>query len=298
MFTIFGFSFLFTKNSLELMSPVQVLAYRFAMAAFLLTLLKATGVLKINLKGKNLKGILILALTQPVAYFIFETNGINMTSSSEAGIMVSLIPIVTAILAALFLKERTNISQVVFVLMSVAGALFIILIKGASDVGNNYLGLLVLMGAVVSSGLYNILSRKVSIDFKPVEVTFVMMWAGAIAFNSFGFIKAALNGNAKNFYSPLLLSDSWVPILYLGVLSSVGAFFMMNYMLSKISASQTAVFSNLATVVSILAGVLIRGEAFYWYQAVGGAMILIGVWGTNYYAGRDIVASVQEANAV
>jgi len=58
---------------------------------------------------------------------------------------------------------------------------------------------------------------------------------------------------------------------------------MMNFILSKIEAAQSAVFANLTTIVSILAGVFIRGENFYWFQIVGGILIVIGVWGTNYY---------------
>jgi len=56
---------------------------------------------------------------------------------------------------------------------------------------------------------------------------------------------------------------------------------MMNYMLSKIPASNSSVFSNLTTVVSIIAGVFIRHEAFHWYQFAGSVVIILGVWGTN-----------------
>jgi len=283
VFTIFGFSFLFTKNSLEIMSPLQVLAYRFTTAALLLSLFRLSGILKVNLRGKNIKDLLVLALAEPVAYFMFETAGINMTSSSEAGMMIALIPVVVTILAALFLNEKPCVKQVFFILISVAGVIFIILSQGASDIGGSYLGLLALMGAVLSASVYNILSRKLSFVFKPVEITFVMMWRGAITFNVIGILSAVFNGNVQYFYAPLLIWESWIPVLYLGVLSSVAAYFMMNYMLSKLPASQTSVFTNLTTVISILAGVLIRGEEFYWFHAVGGAMILLGVWGTNYY---------------
>lgn len=39
-------------------------------------------------------------------------------------------------------------------------------------------------------------------------------------------------------------------------------------------------------MTSIVAGVLIRHEPFYWYQIVGAIMILSGVWGTNYFGSK------------
>ena len=49
------------------------------------------GVLKVNLRAKNLCPLLILGLIQPVLYFIFETIGIALTSAPEASIVVALI---------------------------------------------------------------------------------------------------------------------------------------------------------------------------------------------------------------
>jgi drug/metabolite transporter (DMT)-like permease len=84
-----------------------------------------------------------------------------------------------------------------------------------------------------------------------------------------------------------------VSVIYLGVLSSVVAFFMMNYTLSKITAAQSAVFANLTTVVSIIAGVIFRNEPFFKFQVVGAVLIIIGVWGTNYF-GRPVVEKGEE----
>lgn len=281
---IFGFSFMFTKNSLEIMTPLQVLAYRFLIAALILSVLKAVGVIKIDLKGKRKAWLVTLAFIHPVIYFVFETTGINLTSSSEAGMMIALIPIIVTILGAVFLKEKPSFLQTVFTVLSVFGVFFIMLSQGMANVDPNFIGIAALIGAVLSAGIFNILSRKLSFHFKPVEITFVMMWVGAITFNILAVGDNVLKGDIANYYKPLLSFNSWLPILYLGVISSVIAFFMMNYMLSKMSAFQSAVFANLTTVISILAGVFIRGEAFQWYQAAGGVMILLGVWGTNYFS--------------
>lgn len=68
-------------------------------------------------------------------------------------------------------------------------------------------------------------------------------------------------------------------MLYLGVLSSIIAFFCINYAVSKIRTSRTASFANLTTVISILAGILLGGEKVYVLQIIGIALILLSIWG-------------------
>lgn len=279
--SIFGFTFMFTKEGLEVISTFHLLGFRFGLAAIMMTILYFLNIIEVDFSGKDLKGLFILASAQPGLYFIFETLGVNMTASSEAGLMISLIPVVVTILAAFFLNEKPGKKQLIFILLSVAGVIFIVLMKGSTEVANNFLGMLILGGAVLMGGIYNILSRKLSLDFSPIEITFVMIWYGTILFNIIAIF--CYQGSFSGYFSPLLQLEVLIPVVYLGVLASVIAFFMMNYTLSRIQASQAAVFANFTTVVSIIAGVVFRGEPFYWFQFVGAALIIIGVWGTNYY---------------
>jgi len=279
--SIFGFSFMFTKEALELLEPFHLLAFRFSVAAISLSFLVVLNIIKINFKGKKMGLLILLAVVQPGLYFIFETLGIAMTTSSEAGMMIALIPVFVTILAAIFLKEKPALIQIPFIILSVAGVLFIVLMRDNSGQSGKLIGIIYLLGAVLMAGIYNILSRKLSLSFKPVEITYLMMWSGAVFFNILAIVKH--RGGLYSYFTPLFNTQILISILYLGILSSVVAFLMMNYTLSQIEAAQAAVFANLTTIVSILAGVFIRGENFYWFQIVGGILIVAGVWGTNYY---------------
>ncbi|MTI69620.1 MAG: EamA/RhaT family transporter [Firmicutes bacterium] len=292
---IFGFSFLFTKIGLMNIDndPFHLLGFRFAVAAITLTILMIFGIIKINFKGKKLHILFLLSLFQPITYFICETVGIKMTSSSEAGMMIALIPVIVTIFGALFLKEKPSLLQTVFVITSVAGVLFINIMKGETT--GNITGMLILLGAIIAAGFFNVLSRKSSLHFRPVEITFIMMWVGAIVFNGISITQHALNNELDTYLMPIGNIKVVISILYLGILSSVIAFFMVNFMLSKIEASKSAVFANITTIISILAGVIILGEDFYWYHVLGGILILIGVWGTNYYGKKERTLKVKEA---
>ncbi|MDZ7672373.1 MAG: DMT family transporter [Halanaerobiales bacterium] len=279
--TIFGFSFMYTKEALEIIGPFQLMGYRFLVAALLVNILWLLGVFKISVKLKKVKYLFIIALAQPILYFVFETTGMNYTTSSEAGLLISLIPVVVTILAIFFLNEIPGKKQTIYIVLSVAGVIFITIMKSSTEISGNFLGMALIGGAVIMAGIYNIMSRKMSVDFKPEVITYFMMTIAAVVFNI--ILLSSKATTLSNYIDPLTDLKVLIPVIYLGVLSSVLAFFFVNYTLSKLPASQSAVFANLTTVVSILAGVFIRNEPFYWFQIVGAVLIIIGVWGTNYY---------------
>ena len=291
---IFGFSFMFSKVALGVMTPIEMIAYRFLLAALVLYVLKLFKLIKINLKGKKMKVVLLVSLAEPVVYFIFESLGLNLTSSFEAGLMISLIPVITVAFSIIFLKERVKLIQILFMIMSLGGVLFINLMKENLSLSGNLLGVLFLLIAVTASGFYNIGSKKASTSFTPVEITYVMMWVGAISFNSILIVNNIIKGTMKSYFEPLLSWQGIIPIIYLGILSSIVAFFLVNYSISKMEVSQFSVLANITTIVSIFAGVFILKERFLWYHIVGSIVILLGVWGTVYFGEKDELPLIKD----
>lgn len=53
--TLYGLSYMFTKQAMEVTSAFTLLGWRFLVAAVVMSLLVLSGVIKINLKGKSLK---------------------------------------------------------------------------------------------------------------------------------------------------------------------------------------------------------------------------------------------------
>lgn len=283
---LFGLSFMFTREALDILAPMQLLSFRFALAALSLTVLRLAGVIRVDLRGKNLNSLFVVALFQPVLYFIFETTGVKLTSASEAGMMMGLIPVVVVLLEVPFFKSAPSFKQLASVVLSVAGVFFIVVMKGNVELGYNIWGTLALIGAVLAAGMYNIYSKKSTLAFTPVEITYLMMWTGALLFSGIVLLQHMVDGTLGAMFIPLAQPRILAAIVYLGIFSSVLAFFLMNFMLSKIRASQTATYINLTTVVAILGGILFRGETFAWFQGVGAFMIILGVWGTAWF-GRE-----------
>ncbi|MFL0250077.1 DMT family transporter [Clostridium neuense] len=278
---IFGLSFLFTKRALRVSAPIELVAFRFFTAFSVMTVLIKVKLIKVGFKNKPIKWLGILAFFEPVMYFIFETYGVKNTSSSISGLMIALIPIAVTILAAYFLKEIPSIKRLIYIIISVSGVVLIVVMDNSNASSSSVTGILLLMGAVISAGFFNIISRKVSRTFTPVEITYFMMGFGALSFNLISIAMHAFNGNLQEYFTPLLSKVFIESIVYLGIISSICAYFLINFSLSKLEASTTSVFSNISTIVSILAGVIFLNEKFYYYHVIGSILILIGVIGVN-----------------
>lgn len=288
---IFGLSFLFSKKALAAAEPLELIAFRFLIAVLIMTALLILRIIKVDYRGKNLKWLMLLGLMEPVIYFIFETYGIKYSASSEAGLMISLIPIFVVILSAYFLKEKPSRPQLLFIFLSVAGVMFIGLMSNSNSGEGSLLGMALLLGAVLSAAAFTIISRKLSRKFTPVELTYSMMVQAAVIFNLMSLINHISKGTVTNYFKPLQNKEFIISVLYLGILSSIVAYFLINYTLSVIEASKSAVIANISTIVSIIAGVVFLNESFRYYHILGSILILTGVWGTNYLDVKKIEGS-------
>ncbi len=280
--TIFGLTFMFSKIALTLVSPVHLVALRFLCSAVILWIFAGLGIVLIHLKGKPWGALVRLALFQPVAYFTFETYGLFYGTSSEAGLFVALIPVLTAVLAALALGERISGKQRIFLACSVLGAIFIVLMDGLV-LGASLMSKVFFLLAIITASIFTVDSRRQSTVFTPWEITFVMSSVGAIVFNIWALAESGIRGELTLYFAPLGNLSFLLSLLFLAAAASVFAFYCTNLALQKISASQYAVFNNYSTVVSILAGGIFLREEMQWYQWVGAAVILLGVWGINYF---------------
>ena len=294
--SIFGLSFLVTKNGLSSFSPFELLFLRFLVATFLMSVLARLRFVRLTFRGKPLGTLALLCLFQPLLYFACETLGLRETASSTGGLILGAMPALVALLGALMLKEGLVPRQVAGLVLSLAGvALIVVLGSRSSGPGqaDSLRGILFLVGALLSAGFYNVYSRRASAWFSPAETTFAMMATGAIVFGLVALGERLVGGG------PGILSratpSALFSVAYLGILSSVLAFFLVNLTLSRLKASQSAVFGTLTTLVSLAAGALLKGESLGPLRLVGSAMIVVGVWATNS-GSRGRVASIGDGD--
>lgn len=195
--------------------------------------------------------------------------------------MYAFTPVVTMIVASLFLKETTTILQKLSIFLSVFGVVFIFVMKGSRIDLSNMLGIsLLLLTCVVFTG-YTVMARSLSKQFSPAEMAYLMQGMGFVTFLTVSVTRHAAVGTIDSLFAPLTSGTFIVSILFLGIVSSLVTALTSNYILSKMEASKMSVFSNLSTIVSVAAGAMFLGEEITVYHLIGSVLIIAGVIGTN-----------------
>ncbi len=282
-FVIFGFSFMFSSIALSITSTMVLLCFRFTVAVITLTVVVAVNSLvgrirgkawfSFSLKGKPMGGLLLLGIVQPVLYLVFENSSIRYTSSAVTGTVLAVVPVI-CILADVFIsRESVSKLQVVCAVACVAG---VALVETGGETRISFLGFFCLLMTLVCDVGYYILSRRASRQFSPLEVTYVMFLMGMIVFVPAALIQG--RGQMAELFLPAIQSAPfWGSVVFLGAVSSVGAYGLLNYANATLTNSEASLIGNIATVVSVLAGVLLLRDPFSPLQAIGVVVILIFV---------------------
>jgi drug/metabolite transporter (DMT)-like permease len=288
--TIIGLSFLFVKIAVSDVSPVDTLCFRFVTA-----LIFCIGYMKVRkipfrIEIRRLFPLLLLTLFYPLGFFTFQAYGLLYTNSAEAGILTATAPIITAICAMIFIGEKTNLLQFLFILISITGVILIFMMKGINFDVSSIAGIvLILLSCFMSAG-YTILNRVLIRSFTVMEITWVIMVIGSLFFTVFSVVTHLANGTIITIFKPLSNWHFTIAILYLGIFSSMLTTIFSSLILKHLRAAELVVFLNFSTIVAIIAGYVFMRETIYSYHLLAAALIIIGVLGTNFFAKKEITS--------
>ncbi|NQU11888.1 DMT family transporter [bacterium] len=274
---IWGGVFLVVKEALGLMGPMKL-----AMCRFLLTAVVLLAVLKYRqpqawwpARSAGL-AILVTGVLTFLYQFLFF-HGMNRTSPVNTAIIISANPIMTAVLAGLFLRERLHAGQKTGIGLSFTGALFV-LSQGswANLVGLKFnAGDLFLLVAVTSWATHSLLLRRWADRIAPLPLS---AWASvltALMFLPLGLAEAPAGIPVGQWTLPLV-----VAVGYIALLSTALASVWWYGGVMQVGPSRAAVFANLVPVFTLLFSVLL-GRTVWWSQIIGAGLVIGGVYLTT-----------------
>lgn len=284
VYTLWGFSFLASKVGQEAATPFVLIAYRFDLAVLVLSIPVILGKVKIRLRGKNIKPLLLLGAMEPCIYFIGEQYGLRFTNSAFSGLMIAVIPIVTLIMAAAFLKDRPSRAQWLFSLLSIAGIALISVVENSGG-QVQLIGVIFLIAAVISGSAYGVISRGISDEFSVYERTYFMQLMGGVFYTVLALIEQ--RGNLGALVAPFADGGFVISLLYLALGASVLGYSLFNYAVSNAPMANVVSLCNLTTVISVVAGVVLLDEPFSPVSAIAMLAVLVGIWGVQKFPPKE-----------
>ena len=263
-------SFVALKLAFRAYTPMFVIWGRMAVACAALLLARPL-IGSFNFKRADLKYLMLMALCEPCLYFIMEAHAVQLTSASQAGMITALLPVLVAILAHFSLGEKSSRRTIAGCALAVGGAVWLsLLAKPEHGAPNPMLGNFLEFLAMICAMGYTILLKQLSRRYSPMFLTATQALFGCFFFLPLMFLPG------QSLPTQFVLIPA-LSIIYLGAASTLGAYGLYSYGVSKIPASQASAFINLIPVATIIMARLVLGEVFSLGQYLASALVLGGV---------------------
>ncbi len=265
-----GGSFAAMRIAVAELNPWTVMWFRMTIAALLISpFLKKLKPQKYQ-KG-DWKLLLPMVLFQPCLYFLMESYALKFTTSTQAGVIAAVLPLMVATGAWLMLKESLSFRTLTGLVISIAGVIFLTFLGNGGDAENPVLGNFIELIAMACASANMVLIKKLSNRYNSWTLTAMQLLTGAVFFLP-GLI---LFLQMDNLHLNLRLISS---IIFLGSLVTLGAFGLYNWGISQISATKASAFINLVPVFAVLFGWVLLNERLSPLQSLSACVVIAGVW--------------------
>ena len=276
-----GFSFFGVKKCVPYADTLTILSYRYVAA--LVGVILWIGISKMlgvypKSEMKRPKARLYQTAAFYILFMIFQILSMFFASSIEGAIVYAMVPIFAKIIGRVVLGEKSTRLQMVFVVVTVA-SLIVLIVLNATDISLNFKGIVFMAIGTFFMGCQNVSARYVRGVFKPIEITAAIAIGGSVIFIGASLIKAAVTDSFDKLIEPAGHADFLIWASFLGIFCILLSAQFMAYMLAHMEIIQSTIFNSASTLVSVIAGALILGEPLCWYHYICGALILTGVVG-------------------
>ncbi len=265
--TIWGSTFVITKALFDTIGPFTVIGIRLVISLLVLIPLAMRRGFHWNMIIQ--KKYLLYGLTGVALFFGLSYVGLDRSTAGNAALIQAANPAAIALFSFLILKEKISVQRASGIMVSIIGVL---LVSGSpSEKGNSTIvGNLLLIGGVIAWAMYTVQGKKLPKTIDTMTTTTVSFITGLLWLVPFILWELSQTG------LPEIGLNSWVALIYLGLVASALAFFLWNFGLETVEASLAAPFINLIPIIGLLFSLFV-GETISTIQILGGLIAIIGV---------------------
>lgn len=285
---IWGTTFISTKILLVDFSPVEILFFRFLMGYLVLFLLSSRPIRTQSFSEELL--FISAGLCGVTLYFLIENMALVYTLASNVGVIVSIAPFFTAVIAHFFLEEeKLNAPFITGFLIALTG-ITLIGFNGSFLLELNPIGDLLAFLAPVVWAIYSVLMRKISrLNLPIIGVTRRVFFYGLIC-----MLPALFLSEFHLDLQRLGKISNLTNLLYLGLGASALCFVTWNRAVGILGAVKTSVYIYLVPIITVAASALILHEQITWATLAGTFLTLFG----SYISERKFKRMPKERLAV
>lgn len=264
-------TFIWFKIANEVFSPFSIVLIRLVISSVILI----TSALFIRQLQKVERGdwkwIFLLAFFEPFLYFIGESLGLTMISSTQAAVIIGTIPLLVPVGAYLFFNEKLSLLNIAGIIVSFAGLLIVVLKRGFTF-NANPTGVILLFLAVFSAIGYTLMVRKLVGKYNPYSLVTYQNILGIIF-----FIPLVAVFEYESLISVEVTNRALISLFCLAIFGSTLAFILYNYSIKNLGASKANIFTNIIPVLTAVFSFYILNEEMTFRKVTGIAVVLAGL---------------------
>jgi drug/metabolite transporter (DMT)-like permease len=269
-----GTSFVATKLALRELSPTTLVFIRFAVGSVLMAVILLTRQERIRPAVAAWPWLLLMGFVGIFVHQLLQVHGLKLTTATTTGWLIGLIPLWTAVLSRLLLKESMGPQKLTGLLVGFAGAVLLIT---RGEISSRLLSLpttrgdMLVLLSTINWAVYSVLGHGTLRKLGAVRATAGAMILGWLMLLPLFFSQHGWREFGQ--VSPV----GWASVFFLGVCCSGLGYLFWYGALERLEASRVAAFLYLEPLVTLAAAALILGERASWLTLVGGLIVLLGV---------------------
>ncbi|NWK69653.1 DMT family transporter [Bacillus paramycoides] len=263
---IWGTAFPGIRMGLEAYTPEHLTLLRLLIASLILLLF--SFIYKLRLPDfKDIPVIFIFGALGFTIYHIALNYGEQNVNAGPASLIVSVTPILTAILASVFMNEKMKLNGWIGGVISLVGIAFLSLSQGDSIQLNS--GVLLILLAAFSESLFFVFQKSYLKKYGFLPFTIYTIWSGTVCMLIF----------LPGIYQEIVAApiETTLSVIYLGVFPTVLPYIALAYITSHAGASEATSSLYLTPVTACFIAWVWLGELPTFVSIIGGIITILGV---------------------
>jgi drug/metabolite transporter (DMT)-like permease len=219
--------------------------------------------------GRQWASIVTIGVLWFGVYNVALNAGEHLLDAGTAGMLIQTSPVLVAVLAATFLRERFTVFIGTGLALALGGVVLIATASGDLNGNGSVLGVALCLLSAAAYAVSIIVQKPLMVRMPAIHVTWLACTVGAVGCLPF-------TGQLVDDTRSASVSDIWW-VVFLGAFPTAVAFTTFAYALRSMSASSLSVTTYLVPPITIVLGWLFLGETPPGVAYVGGALALVGV---------------------
>jgi drug/metabolite transporter (DMT)-like permease len=269
--TLWGSDYPFAKFAMREVSPMSFAAMRTLMATVILFPFFLRQEKDWSLSKKHFLGVIGLACLGTFLNRVCWSVGLNLTTASNAGLLMATSPIFVLIVSFFFLRTDLTFRAAVGILVSFVGVFLVIKGDWKGWGFHTFQGDLIILGAALSWAFFTVLAKKMLKDHSSLKVTAYIMLTGTVLF--LPFLPNEKAGGWRE-----ISWMAWFSVIYVAVMGNSLAYFLWIRGIQNIGPLRAILYQYLMPVTAILFAIPFLGETIRATQVWGAAVVFGGIF--------------------